>query len=92
MLFMYIHTHPLEKCIADKPEESKKMLAGAQEATKKAGVKMIGPYAAPHEHTTYTIFETDDIAKLERMLVPMTVWGTARLVPIVPIEQLAAMA
>lgn len=91
MLFMYIHTHPLEKCVADKPEEMKKMVAKAQEETKKAGIKMIGAYAAPHEHTNYIIFEAEDIAKMEKMLVPMTVWGTARLVPIMTLEQAVAM-
>jgi muconolactone delta-isomerase len=91
MLFMYIHTHPLEKCVADKPEEMKKMVSKAQEETKKAGIKIIGNYAAPHEHTTYVIFDAPDVVTLEKLLIPMTLWGTARLIPIVSVEQALAM-
>lgn len=90
MLFMYIHTHPLEKCIADKPEEMKKMVTQAQEAIKKSGIKMVGAYAAPHEHTQWIIFDTSDIAALEKMLIPMTVWGTGKLVPVMTQEQMSA--
>ena len=86
MLFMYIHTHPVEKCIADKPQEIASMFAKAQEETKKAGIKIIGNYTAPHEHTLFMIFETDDLPKLERVLVPMTVWGNARLIPLTPVQ------
>ena len=86
MLFMYIHTHPVEKCIADKPQEIAKIFSKAQEDTKKAGIKIIGNYSAPHEHTLYMVFEANDIATLERVLVPMTVWGNARLIPLTPVE------
>jgi uncharacterized protein with GYD domain len=87
MLFMYIHTHPLDKCVADKPQEMKKMVAKAQEETKKAGVKMVGAFVAPHEHTQWIIFDAPDIAILEKLLIPMTVWGTAKLVPVITLEQ-----
>jgi muconolactone delta-isomerase len=90
MLFMYIHTHPLEKCVIDKPAEMKKMVAKAQEDVKKAGIKMTA-YVAPHEHTQYIIFEAGDAVALERMLAPMTAWGTAKLVPIITLEQAVAM-
>ncbi len=82
MLFMYIHTHPVEKCLADKPEQVRKMYSQVQEAATKAGVKAIGLYGAAHEHTIYGIFEASDIAVLETLLTPMTVWGNARLIPI----------
>jgi uncharacterized protein with GYD domain len=90
MLFMYIHTHSVEKCLADKPEESARILSAAQEATKKAGVKMIGNYVAPHEHTIYAIFEASDMVAVERALIPMTTWGNARLIPIIAAEQMAS--
>ncbi len=90
MLFMYIHTHPVEKCIADKPQEAARMFSQAQEATKKAGIKMLGVYTAPQEHTMYVIFDADDMAVLQRTLVPMTVWGNARLIPVTTAEQAVA--
>jgi len=82
MLFMYIHTHPVEKCLADKPEQVRKMYSQFQEAAAKAGVKPMGTYTAAHEHTIYAIFEANDMAALEMLLTPMTVWGNARLIPI----------
>ena len=88
MLFMYIHTHPVEKCLAEKPEEAAKIRSKCQEEFKKAGVKTIGTYVAAHEHTIFAIYETDDIAALERVLIPMTTWGNARLIPIITAEQM----
>jgi uncharacterized protein with GYD domain len=88
MLFMYIHTHPVEKCLVEKPEEIAKMQSRIQEGTKKAGVKTIGTYVAAHEHTIFVIFEADDVSALERALVPMTAWGTARLIPVTTPEQI----
>ena len=87
MLFVYIHTHPVEMCPANKPQDMKKMVAKAQEDAKKAGIKMVGAYVAMHEHTTYIVFEASDLATLEKLLIPMTVQGTAKLVPVVTLEQ-----
>lgn len=91
MLFMYIHTHPVEKCLADKPQETAKIMFSVREEANKAGVKFLGTYVAAHEHTIYAICEVDDILKLEQVLRPMTLWGNARLIPIVSAEQLAAI-
>ena len=92
MLFMYIHTHPVEKCLLTKPEETSKMFAQFQAGASKAGVKPLGLYMAPHEHTMYAVFETNDIAALETLLTPMTVWGNARLIPITAMEQMVPAA
>jgi hypothetical protein len=88
MLFMYIHTHTVDKCLADKPDQIRKMYSQFQEASAKAGVKPVGFYTAAHEHTIYGIFEANDIAAVEKLLTPMTVWGNARLIPITTVEQL----
>jgi len=88
MPFMYIHTLPVEKCLADKPEQVRQMSVQVMEAMKRAGAKMIGVYAAAHEHTIYIIFEADNIAAVEQALVPMTTWGDARLIPVVTMEQM----
>ncbi len=89
MLFMHIHTHSPEQCLMDKPQESGKTLSTMQEEAQKAGVKVLGSYVAAHEHTIYSIIEADDIQKLERVLVPMTVWGNARLIPVVALQATA---
>ncbi len=90
MLFMYIHTHSVEKCIADKPQETARIMSSVQEEAQKAGIKLQGIYIAAHEHTIYCILEADDVLKLERALHPMTLWGNARLIPIAAAQQLAA--
>jgi hypothetical protein len=82
MLFMYIHTHPVEKCMAEKPEEVRRMYAKYLEEAAKAGVKPVATYFAAHEHTVFLVLEANDIAALENLLTPMTVWGNARLIPI----------
>lgn len=90
MLFMHIHTHSPEQCLLDKPQEGAKRASTMQEEAQKAGVKVLGTYVAAHEHTIYSIIEADDIQKLERVLVPMTLWGNARLIPVVAAQQPAA--
>jgi hypothetical protein len=86
MLFMYIHTHTPDDCMVDKPQEGAKRVAALQENFKKANVKVIAWYGANHEHTSYSILEASDLAELEKALIPMTLWGTAKLIPVVPIR------
>ena len=88
MTFMYIHTHSAERCLGDKPKEVLNMMEKLRQSYKDGGIKVLGSYMAPHEHTDYTIFETDNLGALERALIPKTMWGTAKLVPVVPMEQL----
>ncbi len=90
MLFIHIHTHSPEQCMLNKPEEAAKTVSAIQEEAQKAGVKFLGMYVAAHEHTLYSIIEADDIQKLERVLVPMTLWGNARLIPVVAAQQAIA--
>jgi hypothetical protein len=91
MLFMYIHTHTAERCTANKMDENKKMFSKFQDEAKKANIKVIGSYVAPHEHTIYIIGEANDLLALEKGLLPMTLWGDARLVPILTAEQAFAI-
>ncbi len=90
MLFMYIHTHTPERCFADKPQETAKMAADFAAAAKQAGIKSLGVYSAPHQHTMFVILEADDIMALEKAVMPMTLWGDAELIPIVSMEQALA--
>ena len=90
MLFMHIHTHSSEQCMLDKPQEAAKRVSVMQEEAQKAGVKLLGSYVAAHEHKVYSIIEADDIQKLEKVLVPMTLWGNARLIPVVAAQQATA--
>jgi len=39
---MYIHTHPVEKCMIDKPQETMKMMAEMRAEAEKAKIKITG--------------------------------------------------
>ncbi len=82
MLFMYTHVHSPERCLADKPDQVIKMYSDFVQNAGKVGIKTVATYVAAHEHTIYTILEANDIAALENLLTPMTMWGNAKLTPI----------
>jgi hypothetical protein len=89
MYFIYIHTHPVEKCLIDQPQETMKMMVKMREDALKANIKVTG-FSAPHEHTMYAVIEANDLAALEALLAPMTKWGDATLIPVVSFEQATA--
>ena len=87
MLFMYIHTHTVEHCIVEKPQESMKLANRLQEEFKKADIKSTATYLAAHQHTMYFVLEANDILALEKALTPMTAWGNGQLIPITTMQQ-----
>ena len=91
MLFMYIHTHSVENCTIDKPQESMQLIAQIKAEAEKTNIKFT-IYGAPHEHTMYAIVETNDLSALEKVLMPMTKWGDASLIPIMSFEQGRSLA
>ena len=86
MLFMYVHTHTPERCIAGKQAELTKMATDMQAAAAKAGVKVLATYTAPHQHTIFSIMEASDLAGVESVLLPMTLWGDGELIPVLPMQ------
>jgi hypothetical protein len=87
---MYIHSHSVENCTIDKPQESLKLMAQMRAEAEKAKIKITG-YGAPHEHTMYAIIEANDISALEKLLIPLTKWGEASLIPIVSFDQMTSV-
>ena len=85
---MYINTHSVDRCMIDKQAELAKMTAEMQAAATKAGVKIVGVYAAAHQHTVFAIMEANDLGPLELVLKPMTLWGDGELIPVMPMQQL----
>jgi hypothetical protein len=82
MLFLCIHTHTVDRCLAGKPEEGKKVRSDLIANFKKEGIKVLGYYSAPNEHAGYYVFDADDIRVLQRAIMPLTLWGTSRLIPV----------
>jgi uncharacterized protein with GYD domain len=75
----------------NKPDEIKKMLDKFEADAKKAGIKLIGMYVAPHEHAVYSICEASDLEAVEKALIPMTLMGDARLIPVITMQQALAI-
>jgi hypothetical protein len=57
MLFVVTHVHPPELCPGDNPELVKKTVGvmGSKAHAEKSGVKVLGSYMAPEEHTFFFI-------------------------------------
>lgn len=83
MHFVVSHTHTPGDCPSDKPEVLKKLGHDLSdvEAMKK-GVKLLGSYVAPLEHTFFFILEADALAKVTDFLKPAAKLGTANITPV----------
>ena len=79
---MYIHTHSPENCIMGELEKQMQMFSKLRDSFQRAGIKVPGAYVAQHEHTIYYLLEANNIHELEAALLPLTRWGTARLIPV----------
>ena len=82
MLFMYVHTHTPDKCIADQPQELLRLFSAVREGCQCGGVKVVSAHAAAHEHTFFWLLDSDDIGALEAAIRPMTVFGVGHLIPV----------
>jgi uncharacterized protein with GYD domain len=56
----------------NKIDENAKMYSTFQDEAKKANIKIIGSYVAPHEHTFWIIAEASDPAAMEKAVIPLT--------------------
>ena len=90
MLFMYIHTHSPERCLAGSPE-LRDLMTGFYEAVEKAGAKILTNYAAGPEHKFYITLEIPDQMALQVLMrdpasARWSAWGNAQLIPVFPVE------
>jgi hypothetical protein len=85
MLFVAIHQHAPELCPADNPAPVHQL--ADQEHIRAAGVKVLGSYIAPPEHTLYFLLEADDYAQVVRYFRPMMKIGTPRIVPVQALQE-----
>jgi uncharacterized protein with GYD domain len=80
MLFVVIHSHTPELCPADNPAPLHQM--ASEQHIRESGVRPIGSYIAPPEHTMYFVLEADDYSQVVRYLRPLIKIGTPRIVPV----------
>ena len=92
MLYVYIHTHSAERCIADKAGTFvEKYGSPLRQDAEKAGIKIIANYVAPQEHKIFIVFDVPDgkdIWALGDSIRAWTVWGNAQLVPVISFAEL----
>ena len=83
MQFVVTHVHAPSDCPSDQPEVMKKLGHDLSdvEAMKK-GVKLLGSYIAPLEHTFFFLLEADSLAKVTDFLKPAAKLGTANVTPV----------
>ncbi len=80
MLFMATHEHSPEACPVDKPEPIHQM--ADEKHIKESGVKVLGSYIAPPEHTLHFVLEADDYSKVVRYFRPLMKIGTPSIMPV----------
>lgn len=94
MLFVAILKHSPEHCFArpenaEAMEEARKRWLGREELQKETGVKVLGVYINPNEHTFYYILESDDYLKVTRFLgPPLLTHHSAKITPVVKLEDI----
>lgn len=80
MLFVAIHEHRPESCPLVSVEPILQL--ADPEHIKASGVKVLGGYAAPPEHTMFFILEATEYSQIVRFFRPMMMIGTPRIVPV----------
>ncbi len=88
MLFVVIHTHTPELCPSGDPEKARKTIdvLGQEAHALKAGVKVLGSYIAPPEHTIFFIIESESYEALVDFFRPQMKVGTLRVIPVSPLR------
>ena len=92
MLFQVVHTHTNETCPARSPEQTKILTDWWQSLKKTAGVKVVGGYSSPIDHTFYITVEADDYPTLAKALGPLNSIGTGQICPVLMLDQTLVLA
>jgi len=83
MQFVVTQMHAPSDCPSDEPEVLKKLgHAFSDGEAMRKGVKLLGAYIAPLEHTFFFVLEADSLAKVTDFLRPAVKLGTAKVTPV----------
>ena len=85
MLFIAIHEHRPESCPV--VDLSPILQLVDEEHIREAGVRVLGSYTAPPEHTLFFVLEADDYSQLVRFFRPMMTIGVPRIVPVQTMDE-----
>ena len=86
MLFVITHEHDGSECPVDDPASPVKRVSSEKHA-QTTGVRVVGRYISPPEHTLYFIIEADNYDKVIEFFRPMMHLGVHRINPVVPLGE-----
>ena len=92
MMFQVVHTHTNETCPARSAEQAKLYHEWWQSMKNTPGVKVIGGYVCPIDHTFYITVEANNYPVLAKALGALNTIGTGQIKPILALDQSFPMA
>lgn len=93
MLFVVTHTPDRCPAVGGEAQARKFINSLSQKVAKKAGVKLLGSYIAPSEHTLFFIIEADRLSNIEQYTFnTLALTGSVRITPIMAVEETTKMA
>ena len=92
MLFEIVHTHNHETCPGVHSDLLERYSKWWDEVKGTAGIKLLGGYVAPIEHTFYVTLEADDYGAVVRAMGPLNAIGTGQIVPVILLDQAMPLA
>ncbi len=84
MLFVVTHVHTPELCPSGDPKAVERTVGvvASDDHAKKTGVRVLGRYIAPPEHTLFFVIESDNYGKVVDFFTPLMKMGTPRITPV----------
>ncbi|MFQ6134273.1 MAG: DUF3303 domain-containing protein [Nitrososphaerales archaeon] len=91
-MFLIRHTHSPERCPGSKGAGAGKefLKSLSEEEASKEGVKIIGSYIAPTEHTLVFIVDAENLRKVEGFTFDrLALVGETKITPVLTIKEVA---
>jgi hypothetical protein len=89
MLYLVAHSHTLENCPAREGKEAveKHYRSLQSDVAARLGVKVLGLYTAPMQHSRFVILEADSVEALRDYLEPLYMRGKVEVFPVIPFSE-----
>jgi hypothetical protein len=87
MLFQIVHSHTNTDCPAQSAENAKRSSEWWQSFKATSGVRVVGGYVAPLDHTFYITVEAENYLTLSKALGPLLGIGTGHVSPVLTLDE-----
>jgi len=92
MIFQVTHVHSYEMCPARDNTALQTSAKWWNDMKANTGIKILGGYVSPIDHTFHITVEADDFPTLSRALGPLNVMGAGHVSPVITLDQAIPMA